>query len=141
MAPVTYRSGKLNPLLASIPPKIREIDFSDCLASNPGWTGAGGRSGGESGHFRARDPLGAPSPLAPHPPSRPAAAASVHALTHPAHFDSMTVKSRQQWDDRQTMTITTPGLQIKPLELLVRCWGGRARVQASSRPCENDVHL
>ena len=36
MAPATYRSGKLNPLLVSIPPEIREIDFCDCLASDLG---------------------------------------------------------------------------------------------------------
>jgi len=32
-----YFSGSLNPLLASIPPKIREIDHGDCLASDLGW--------------------------------------------------------------------------------------------------------
>jgi len=37
MAPVTYRSGKLNPLLASIPPKTREIDFCFCHASDFRW--------------------------------------------------------------------------------------------------------
>ena len=36
MAPMNYLSGKLNPLLALIPPKIREIDFGDCLASDLG---------------------------------------------------------------------------------------------------------
>ena len=34
---MTYRSGKLNPLSASIPPKIQEIKFCKCLASDLGW--------------------------------------------------------------------------------------------------------
>ena len=37
MAPMNYLSGKLNPLLALIPLKIREIDFCDCLASDLRW--------------------------------------------------------------------------------------------------------
>jgi hypothetical protein len=36
IAPVTYRSGKLNPLLASIR-QIQRIDFGDCLASDLWW--------------------------------------------------------------------------------------------------------
>ena len=36
MALVTYRLGKLNPLLASVPPKIWEIGLCDCLASDLG---------------------------------------------------------------------------------------------------------
>ena len=41
-APVTYRSGKLNSRVTSIPHKIREIDFCDCLASDLGWYAARG---------------------------------------------------------------------------------------------------
>jgi len=37
MAPMRHLSGSLNPLLASIDPKIQEIDFCDCLASDLGW--------------------------------------------------------------------------------------------------------
>ena len=40
MASVTYRSGMLNPLLASIPPTNWDIDFCDCLASDLGWVGS-----------------------------------------------------------------------------------------------------
>ena len=34
---MNYLLGNSNPLLALIPPKIREIDFCDCLASDLGW--------------------------------------------------------------------------------------------------------
>ena len=33
MAPMHYLSGSFDPLLASIPPKICEIDFRNCSAS------------------------------------------------------------------------------------------------------------
>jgi len=36
MAQMSYLSGKLNPLLARIPPEIREIAFCDCIASDLG---------------------------------------------------------------------------------------------------------
>ena len=40
LALMNYLSGNLNPLLALILPKIWEIDFCDCLASDLGWMGA-----------------------------------------------------------------------------------------------------
>ena len=33
---MNYFSGKLNPLLALVPPQIRKIDFCDCLTSDLG---------------------------------------------------------------------------------------------------------
>ena len=56
MAPATDRSGKLNPLLATISPKIREIDCCDCLASDLGWMGSGEVSRGEKMLFVGTDP-------------------------------------------------------------------------------------
>jgi len=59
MAPTNYLSGKLNPPLALIPPKIQEIDFCDCLESDLGWgtwggEGAEGDGGGPEGGDRGR---------------------------------------------------------------------------------------